>query len=150
MSFIYKSLTILKEILQGESILLIQWFTENFMKANPDKFQAICVGQKNHDAISSFLLNDTVISFGDNVTLLGVNIDFIWNFNDHISETWKKASQQLAVLKRIGRFLTKQGKLTIFKSFIMSNFNYCPLTWHLCSQSSTHKMEKILEMAIIH
>ena len=47
------------------------------MKANPDKFQAICVGQKHHDAISSFLLNDTVISFGDNVTLLGVNIDFI-------------------------------------------------------------------------
>ena len=70
------------------------------------------------------------------------------NFNDHISEICKKASQQLAVLKRIGRFLTKQGKLTIFKSFITSSFNYCPLTWHFCSQASTHKMEKILERAL--
>ena len=59
-----------------------------------------------HDAISSFHLNDTVINCDDNVTLLGVNIDFILNFNDQISEICKKASQQLAVLKRIGRFLT--------------------------------------------
>ena len=75
-------------------------------------------------------------------TVIGNNIDFMLNFNDHISEICKKASQQLAVLKRIGRFLTKQGKLTIFKSFITSSFNYCPLTWHFCSQASTHKMEK--------
>ena len=34
-----KNLNILKEILQGESILLIQWFTENLMKANPESFR---------------------------------------------------------------------------------------------------------------
>ena len=112
------------------------------MKANPDKFQAIYIGQKTLDAISLFHLNDTVINCDDIVTLLGINIDFMLNFNDHISEICKKASQQLAVLKRIGRFLTKQGKLIIFKSFILSNFNYGPLTWHFCSQASTHKMEK--------
>ena len=120
-------LTFLREILQGESILLIQWFTQNLMKANADKFQAICIGQKSHDAISSFKLNATFIKCDDNVSLLGVDIDFMLNFNDHISDICRKASQ-LAVLKRIGRFLTKHGKLTIFKSFIMSNFNYCPLT----------------------
>ena len=49
-------------------------------------------------------LYDTVITCEDNVTLLGVNIDFTLNFNDHISDICKKASQQLAVLKRIGRF----------------------------------------------
>ena len=70
------------------------------------------------------------------------------DFNDHISDICRKASQQLAVLKRKGRFLTKHGKLTIFKSFIMSNFNYCPLTWHFCSQANTNKMEKIQERAL--
>ena len=52
------------------------------------------------------------------------------------------------MLKRIGRFLTKNGKMTFFKSFIMSNFNYCPLAWHFCSQASTNKMEKIQERAL--
>ena len=83
---------------------MIQWLTENLMKANPDKFQAICIDQKTHDAISSFQLNDTVIHCEDNVTLSGVNIDFYVKFNDHISDICKKASQQLAVLKRICRF----------------------------------------------
>ena len=75
LSFIHKSLNILREILQGESILLIQWYIENLMKANPYNFQAICIGQKTYDAISSFQLNDTVINCDNNGTLLGVNID---------------------------------------------------------------------------
>ena len=60
----------------------------------------------------------------------------------------KKASQQLAVLKRLGRFLTKQGKLIIYNSFIASNFSYCPLAWHFCSVSSTNKLEKVQERAL--
>jgi hypothetical protein len=68
--------------------------------------------------------------------------------------------------------LTKLGKLTIYYSFIMSNFNYCPLvwhfcgetntpysfilsnlnycsiTWHFCSEKNTLKMEKIQERAL--
>ena len=59
-----------------------------------------------------------------------------------------KASQQLAVLKRLGRFLTKQGKLIIYNSFIASNFSYCPLAWHFCSVSSTNKLEKVQERAL--
>ena len=41
-----------------------------------------------------------------------------------------------------------KGKLAIFKSFITSNFNYCPLIWHFYSQSSTKKLEKIQERAL--
>ena len=29
------------------------------------------------------------------------------------------------------------------KSFILSNFNYCPLVWHFCSKTDTDRMEKI-------
>ena len=60
----------------------------------------------------------------------------------------KKASKQLAVLKRLGGFLTKQGKLVIYNSFIASNFSYCPLAWHFCSASSTNKLEKVQERAL--
>ena len=52
------------------------------------------------------------------------------------------------VSKRLGRFLTKQGKMTIYNSFIVSNFNYCPLAWHFCSASSTNKIEKFQERAL--
>ena len=60
----------------------------------------------------------------------------------------KKTSKQLAVLKRLGGFLTKQGKCVIYNSFIASNFSFCPLAWHFCSASSTNKLEKVQERAL--
>ena len=148
LSYTHKDFNFLRNVLQEESLILIQWFDRNFMKANPDKFQAICVGKQVHANIDSFQIGNTNIKCEDNVTLLGVNIDFMLKFDDHVSDICKKASKQLAVLKRLGRFLTKQGKLVIYNSFIASNFSYCPLAWHFCSSSSTNKLEKIQERAL--
>ena len=52
------------------------------------------------------------------------------------------------VLKRIGCFLSKLNKLTIFHTFILSNFNFCPLAWHFCNKSNTSKLEKIQARAL--
>ena len=40
------------------------------------------------------------------------------------------------------KYLNKLGRLTIYCSFILSNLNYCPITWHFCSEKNTLKMEK--------
>jgi hypothetical protein len=50
--------------------------------------------------------------------LLGIDIDYQLNFNYHIKNICRKASQQLNVLKRIGCFLSKLNKLTIFHKFV--------------------------------
>ena len=69
-------------------------------------------------------------------------------FDDLVSQICTRASKQLAVLKRIGLFLNKQGKMTINNSFIVSNFNYCPQAWHFCSTTSANKLEKNQERAL--
>jgi hypothetical protein len=89
-----------------------------------------------------------MIKCEDEVKLLGVTIDFKLNFDRHVSNICKKASRQLNVLKRIGKHLCKLGKMTIYHSFILSNFNYCPLTWHFCGEVNTKKIEKIQERAL--
>ena len=92
-SYSHKELTILKEVLEEESLILIQRFADNFMKANPGKFQSICVSQKAHAAIKSFQLHDTTITSEDEVTPLGVSIDHLLNSTNHIhvSEICKKS-----------------------------------------------------------
>ena len=94
------------------------------------------------------MLQGNNIDCEDEVKLLGVTFDFKLTFNSHASHICKKASRQLNVLKRIGNNLSKLGKLTIYYSFILSNFNYCPLVWHFCGGSNTKKLEKILERAL--
>ena len=118
------------------------------MQANPDKFQAIAIGSKTHKANISFDLSGNKINCEDEVLLLGVTLDFKLNFDKHISNLCKKASRQLNVLKRIGRNLCKLGKLNIYYSFILSNFNFCPLTWHFCGEIKTQKIENIQKRAL--
>jgi hypothetical protein len=52
------------------------------------------------------------------------------------------------VLKSLGKYLNKLDKLTIYHSFTLSNFNFCPLSWHFCSEANTNKIEKNQERAL--
>ena len=60
----------------------------------------------------SFNLNGNKIVCEDNVKLLGVTIDSDLNFDNHISEMFKKASRQLNILERIGKYKNRLGRLT--------------------------------------
>jgi len=118
------------------------------MKANPEKFQAIALGSKANSLGIVFKIQDIEIKCEDEVKLLGVTFDFMLGFNSHIANICRKASRQLNVMKRLGKYLNKLGRLTMYHSFVMSNFNYCPLTWHFTSETNTKKIEKIQERAL--
>ncbi len=38
--------------------------------------------------------------------------------------------------------------ILIYRSYILSNFNYCPLVWHFCGIQNSRNMEKIQERAL--
>ena len=42
----------------------------------------------------------------------------------------------------------KKEKEILINSFVHSNFNYCPLVWHLCSKNLMRKIEKIQERCL--
>ena len=67
---------------------------------------------------------ETVLECEKDVKLLGVTIDFMLDFNIHITNMCRKAARQLNVLKRIGYHLNRLSRMTIYYSFIMSNFIY--------------------------
>ena len=66
--------------LEADSLKLINWFSINLMKANPDKFQAIAIAKKTTTQKLTFNLNGNNITREDNVKLLGVTIDSDLNF----------------------------------------------------------------------
>ena len=61
--------------LENDSINLIDWFSKNLMKANPDKFQAIVIGPKTNRHNLSFDLKGNKITCEKNAKLLGVTVD---------------------------------------------------------------------------
>ena len=134
-----------QNVLQSANVML-KWFKENYLQANPSKFQFIVFDKTN---ISRTLnLDDNEIMSEQCVKLLGVNIDKNLNFSSHVSATCKKAGKQLNVLSRLSVCLDVEAKLLILQTFILSHFNYCPIVWHFCSREDLRKIEKIQKRAL--
>ena len=117
---------VVTKTLENDSMELINWFSLNLMKANSDKFQAIAIGKKTKSQNLSFNLSGNKIVCEDNVKLLGVTIDSDLNFDNHISEMCKKASRQLNISKRIGKYMNRLGRLTSYYSFLFRSEFFFP------------------------
>ena len=118
------------------------------MQANPDKFQVLAVGKKTYEKRPTINIQNFELTCEDSVKLLGIEIDYQLNFDTHISTIFRKAFQQLNIIKRLGPYLNRLNKLTIFHTFILSNFKFCPLAWHFCTEKNSKKIEKVQERAL--
>ena len=83
-----------------------------------------------------------------NQILLGVNIDSNLSFNEHINTLCKKASAKLNALNRISGYMNFSKRRMIMKSFITSQFGYCPLIWMFHSRTLNNKINAIHERAL--
>ena len=111
LSFIHNNLVVLKKILEEGSCILIDWFFKNFMKANPTKFQAICIGKNAHENIASFKVDSVEIKCEENVTFLGVTIDFMLSFDDHVTDICKKSFKTTCSFKTSWKILNQTGQI---------------------------------------
>ena len=139
----------LKANLKAKSEDAIDWFHQNAMVANPDKFQAMFLAPSRQERITdSIQVRDSIIQSESSVNILGIDIDEKLTFNSHINKICRKAGRQVNVLRRLSHMLDVESRLAIFKAFIISNFNYCPIVWHFCGKGNTNKMEQIQERAL--
>ena len=137
------------DILQSGSEIVTDWFKNNKMIVNPDKFQAILLDKRKDDHTNQRLIVDNQkLKVVSSVELLGIQIDDKLNFNLHISNICRSAANQLNALIRLKRFLGFKEKRILINSYFMANFNYCPLVWMFASASSLKKTENLQKRAL--
>ena len=134
------------------------------MIVNSDKLQSIIISSKK-DLRGSFLNINSVelspqtrhttsfqrrvstgITMEPSVKLLSIEIDNKLNFEKHISNICKKASNQLNVICRLQLFMGH--KEAMINTFERLNFNYDCLIRHVSSKNSQNKMERIHERSL--
>ena len=105
----------------------------NEMVANPEKFQLIFFGIKEDQELS-IEINGDVIKISDTVKLLGVTIDSKLRSNEHVKTICQKTNNKFKASSRVVRYLEPQKATLLYNSFILTNYNYCPLIWTLCGK----------------
>ena len=104
------------------------WFTDNCMIMNEGKCHVMFLS-KHVTYPKEFVVNYIELQVEDYVELLGVIIDKNLNFSRHLEKLCKSAKFKLMTLKRLRPFISEKKALLLAKTFICSQFNYCPLIW---------------------
>ena len=100
--------------LENTAKTLLQWFKDNRMKANPDKYHLLINNTKESFQIK---IGNEIVSNSKYEKLLGVRVDHELNFNEHISSLYKKVSQKLNALSQIASCMTFDRRRFIFELF---------------------------------
>ena len=120
----------------------IEWMKGNDMIANQNKFKAIVLTKTDHNTAGIRLeFSGKTILSSNEIDLLGVTIDT----NFHITKISRKASRQLNAWKRLVFYIPLDTRKILANSFIIFNFNYCPLVWYFSTTKQLQKIEKIQE-----
>jgi len=93
-----------------------QWFGMNGMITNPDKYQAMILG--NTKLHFQFTVNDANIPVTDTIDLLGVNIDKNPQVNNQIN-----------VISHFLKIVSTDVKCKLYMAFIVPYFRYCSAVW---------------------
>ena len=131
-------------ILEKTSLDMFSWFSNNGMKANPDKCHLLLSEKEKHKAN----IGDYVIENSKQQKLLGVLLDNDLKFDKHVDNLCNKASQKLSALCRVSSYMNQNKKRIIMKAFINSQFGYCPLVWMNHSRKLNNRINRIHERAL--
>ena len=124
------------EKLESSTHDLFQWFEENHMKANLDKCHLLLTT----DTLTSVNINGFRITSSTEEKLLGIKFDSKLSFKNHVSSLCKKASQKMHALTRIVNYMNLSKRKGLMKTFVISQFNYCPLVWMFHCRKLNHRI----------
>ena len=131
--------------LEKDASILVKWFSDNYFKLNPEKCHLFIPKHTNDVSIQ---LNSQLVKGEQSVKLLGITIDNKLDFNDHVSNLCKKASQKVHALTRIASYMSTEKLRVLMKAFIESQFNYCPLVWMFHNRTANNRINRIHERAL--
>ena len=132
--------------LESESLILFEWFHDNYHKANSGKSHVMLTTDNNNKL--EINVKGSPISNEKTVKLLGVTVDNKLSFEPHFNLVCKRVSQKLHALARVSKFISKKKLRAIMKAFIMPQFSYCPLVWMCHSRTLNSKINKLDQKAL--
>ena len=108
--------------LEHDSVALIEWYENSYLKPNPDKWHVLLSNAGNQKEFT-ITVGNKCISNSSEEKIIGVYFDDKLNFHVHLSKLCKRASRKLHALARISNYMSCKQRKIIMNAFITSQFN---------------------------
>ena len=143
-------------LLKSETEIVLDWFKINEMKSNSEKCHLIVAENEHRPAYTSncciYLDQQKELLHSEKIVkllgCLGLWIDNKMNFGEHVRTLLRKGNQKLHALMRVAKYTDEEKLRILMKTFIESQFKYCPLLWMFHSKKLSKRIDKLHERAL--
>ncbi len=111
------------QMLVGE---LLNRYESNYIQANRNKFQFCFIFDKSNSNVTVAITSNTVLNTLDSFNPLGIQVVQL-SRSCHLQQGRQAGRQADERLARLFKNLSIKGKLTIFQTFTVCHFNFCPI-----------------------
>ena len=123
--------------------------TQNMLKSNPGKTDILHFTsrfKKQPSSLETLMLANSTIGIKAKAKNLGIAMDKILSFNDHINEKCKKASFAIRSIGHI-RYLPYEGLKMLVNSLVISRLDYCNSVIYGIPKYQRDKLQRIQNIA---
>ena len=139
-------------MLKDDIYLILEWFSANKLKANPDKFQFIIFGTNKQLAkippsCTKIDIQDNLVEAAKEVKILGMQIDQTLSWKSHISHLKKSCAGKLIQMKQIRNCMKRETFSNVVQACVLSSVQYGDIVYGNASKTALHKAQLIQNFA---
>ena len=123
--------------LKNAAKTLFQWFSDNQMKANPDKCHFLC----NSNSEVSLTIETQKIKNSKFERLLGIK--------SRSKNICQKVGQKLNAISRITPYMDFAKRRLLVNVFFYLQFNYCQLVWMCHNRTKNNNKNRLHERCLL-
>ena len=106
-------------MLNNEGTRTSEWYQQNLLKCNQEKFQAMSLGPRHAKKEMNLNLKNISRKCSSGIDLLGLAVDDKLDFTKHINNVRTKGAKKVGALMRFRTLIPTAAKFRIFKAIIL-------------------------------
>ena len=101
---------------------------------------------RQRDSIDAISMYDVNISVSQSVKSLGVTLDSLLSFNQHVNNLCKSSYFHIRALRHIRKYLSIEDAKSIATAVVSARLDYCNLVLYGTSQMNINKLQRVQNM----
>ena len=130
--------------------IVSEWLRANKLTVNVNKTKYVVFGSR-HQLQDKPDLNLNIsgqkIERVSTMKYLGVLLDDLLNFEEHIEYVVNKSTKKLGILRKSREFLPRKTSILLYKSLVLPHIDYCDLIYMTANESQLHRLQLIQNVA---
>ena len=130
---------------------IVKWLSRNKLQLHTKKSKAMFIGSpynfKNKVGNEQVMINDKPVTRYSSFPCLGVELDEIMSWENHIDTICGKVGSGIGIIKRVKPFVPSETLQNVYNSLVLPYFDYCSSLWDNCGSMLKEKLQKLQNRA---